>query len=338
MDNEVLLKSALFYHNEGLCVIPIVYGQKNPAIDWTEYQTRCSTLDEVKRWYGNCQPYNIGIVHGQVSDNFVSIDIDHDNGVTERIKAQFPELFTGRIEQSGSGKGYHIPLRLVELPLFGDDRHGKPRGNRTWKMDGGMVNIRARDCQTVVPPSLHPSGNRYRFIQKGNITRLPDLTGLVAWLDQNQTKPEHRTLSPLADRSIQPPAADSLLAAVKAAWPDTMAVFKEFGLDSKVEYEENDELRLLGHGGLLVTEDKQKWYCFTDEVGGGPIEAWGWCKFGTGYSKSRFREVLLDMARVAGIDTARFYRSGDETITPTVTAPDNCYWTRQYEGYWEKLR
>jgi hypothetical protein len=337
MANATMLKSALFYHDEGLCVIPIVPRDKNPAIPWTEYQTRCSTKAEIERWFGNGYSYNVGIVHGEVSGNFVSIDIDHDTGVMGEVKTLYPKLVTGRIEQSGSGEGYHIPLRLETLPDFGVDVHKNPKGNRSWKTTKGLVNIRARVCQTVVPPSIHPTGGRYKFIQKGRITQLPNLDDFISWLDNITPKAKVKQ-KPTTSHSIQPTGEDTLLEAVKHAWPDVLTVFNEFGLAHRVQAEKNGELRLLGNGGLLITEDRQTWYCFADEVGGDIIEAWIWCKYGPNIDRTEiFRGVLLDMVRTAGLDPVKFHRPGDGQTTVAGSADRN-YWGRQFEGYWERVR
>ena len=139
-----MLMSALRFHNEGLNVIPVGYCQKKPALPtWEEYHTRISTVDEVKGWFGNGKLFNIGLVHCRLAagDHYISIDIDHDQGLLDSLKHLFAHLFTGRLEQSGSGEGYHIPLRIDHLPDFGiDTKHNRPRGNRTWKTRSSQGN------------------------------------------------------------------------------------------------------------------------------------------------------------------------------------------------------
>jgi hypothetical protein len=339
--DEIMLKSALFYHNEGLTVIPCVQRDKNPAIAWKEYQTRCSTEEEVKKWFGNGNGYNIGIVHREMrqgdGSSFICLDLDHDKGLFDGLRQIFPALFVGRVEQSGSGEGYHIPLRLDTLPDFGNDGDGKPRGNKTWKLTTGALNLRIRNCQTVVPPSVHPSGRRYKFIQKGNIARLASLDDLITWLDSQLPKPKQQQKP---NKAITPPTGDSLIDAVKAAFPDAIAVFQHWGKVHKLE-ETRDGLKLRGNTGLYVKPDNHEvWYCFGDEVGGGVFEAWGWCMFGQQYDNRRqFRDVLLDMATAAGIDAAAFYRRGDEgKVEPPAPTVDRGYWGKRYQGFWERAR
>ncbi|PJF20446.1 MAG: hypothetical protein CUN56_16135, partial [Phototrophicales bacterium] len=125
---------------------------------------------------------NIGIVHGEVSGNYITIDIDHDNGIFARLIDVFPPLGFGRIEQSGSGEGYHIPLRLITMPTW---------NNKTWKTSQGIVNIRARRCQTVAPPSIHPTGGVYKFIQIGDIEYIENVAAIEHWLDEISPRKRH---------------------------------------------------------------------------------------------------------------------------------------------------
>lgn len=328
-----MLEAALRYYDEGLCVIPVVYGDKMPALkSWEEYQERRSSKDEIVQWFES--PHNVGIVHGEVSGGYVSLDIDHDNGLLKVVGRKFPHLVEGRIEQSGSMDGYHVPLLLEELPDFGENK-GQPKGNKTWKVkEKGKINIRARRCQTVVPPSLHPSGNQYHFIQDGPIVQRPNLNDLLYWLRQFEPPKREYRKARKRDKNVNS-NGNSLLEAALGAWTP-LDVFKHFGLANKVRDDARGEIRLLGNGGLLINQDEGEWYCFEEEVGGGPVEAWGWCRHGSAFDKQRqFRETLLEMAQAAGIDTARFYKKGDEQVEVEASG-NKSRWSKQ--GVWGKMR
>lgn len=334
-----MLAAALALHNESLCIIPVVSGDKMPAIAWEEYQYRTSTRDEIMEWFSNGHGYNIGVVHGSPSQNYIALDFDHDAGLFEAMRAQFPALFTGRLEQSGSGEGYHLPLRVETLPDLGHDaRRDRPKGNVTYKTGQGSCNLRCRWCQTVTPPSRHPSGGQYVYIQDGPIATTATLRDVMAWLNELAPIPTRKAVS-RRDTPAQVGDAANLLEAVKAAWPESVAVFAHFGLVGETRRERNNEIRLLGNGGLLVAEDKTTWYNFSTEEGGGVIEAWAWCRFGSVASKQgRFRSILLEMAQAAGVDVARFHKRGDER-TAVEGEGDRARWTRERgAGAWGRMR
>lgn len=333
MSTEIL-RSALHYHNEGLNVIPVVYRDKKPALPtWEEYHARMSTPAELKHWFGNGKQFNLGIVHGAVSDNYVSIDLDNDTGIFEAIGTVFPEMIRGRVEQSGSLKGYHIPLKLKTLPDFGHDhKQDRPRGNKTWKTLVGVVNIRARFCQTLCPPSLHPSGHRYRFIQKGAITGLDNLDSFVEWLDL--LAPPKREEAPAPrPRPTRQGRGGSLIAAVLEAWPTATEVFREFSKVHEIQKERGGGIRLLGNGGLVLTEDEKAWYCFSDEVGGGIIAAWAWCRFGHYDESKHLDRCLIEMAQAGGVGLEPYQPTEEESPEPPKRV-----WAEQYNNLWTKLR
>lgn len=339
LTKDVAYTAAKFYYGEGLNPIPITPGNKNPVVDWEIYQTQRVTTTEIEHWWnnGHQQTFNIGIVHGEVSGNYISIDLDHDTGILEAIGAIFPDLVSGRLEQSGSGQGYHIPLFVGELPDFGQDsKHNRPKGNKTWKCDLGIVNIRARYCQTVVPPSIHPSGNPYKFLQPRKITRVDNLDDFINWLNLI-APPKPKPKPPSSNQaSSRPGQAKNLIEEVKSIWT-TKKVLDHFGIVGKIQREGNNDIRILGHGGLIINEETDDWYCFSDEEGGGPIEAWAWQRFGnTEAKKNNFRMILLEMARDGGIDVCQYYRPGDENLVPGLDiSGSDLVWESKYSGYWK---
>lgn len=311
-----------------------------PALaTWEEYQTRISTRTEVETWFGNGKGYNVGLIHCKLSDgtHFISFDFDHDTGLFTTMQAEFPALFAGRLEQSGGGEGYHLPLLINELPDFGyNQRRERPKGTKTWKTDTGSCNIRIANCQTVAPPSIHPSGNPYRFLRDAPLVHVPDLANVIAWLDALAPVPVQRAVKRRAGTTR--PADGSLLEAVKSAWT-TLDVFRHFGLVAHGTRPMSDgETKVTGNGGLTIARDERVWYSFADEVGGGVIEAWTWCRYGnTDAKRGRFREILLEMAQAANLDTASLYRRGDEAVAVKGEG-DRGLWTRENKGRWGQLR
>jgi hypothetical protein len=141
---------ALWYTESGFSVIPIKPRNKEPLAKWKEYQKRKPTVDEVESWFKDKTPEDvgIGIVCGPVSGNLVVLDFDKPE-MWERLN---PTYFEGEhlVSITGSGKrhlylGSKTPVAKTKINAVGLDIQG----------EGAYV---------VAPPSIHPSGGVYRFI------------------------------------------------------------------------------------------------------------------------------------------------------------------------------
>jgi hypothetical protein len=161
-----MLNYALLYLQRGLSVIPLIYGDKKPAIRWEEYQSMRPTEDEVRKWFSRL--INIGIVCGSVSGNLIVIDFDSEEKFKEfydKLDNAYPELRdvvlnTWIVE---TGKGRHIYIRVKMDPSEFRERM------RTRVRLAEGVDVKAEGGYVVAPPSLHPSGKQYRFINAGGV-------------------------------------------------------------------------------------------------------------------------------------------------------------------------
>ena len=82
---STMLQWAKWYSEQNLDVVPVQPHGKAVALPaWEEYQTRCSTPDEIESWWTQMPTANIGIVSGV--NNFVTIDIDHDKGAETQMR------------------------------------------------------------------------------------------------------------------------------------------------------------------------------------------------------------------------------------------------------------
>ena len=147
-----LLKSALKYAEMGFCVIPVLSGQKVPAIKWTEYQTRKSTAEEIKAWWSRWPTANIGIVTGDIS-NLNVVDLDrYKEGYDNTIELEyFPETFSTPTVTTPRG-GSHLWMRAEGLTLSG-------------KADiFPGIDLRSNGNFIVAPPSVNGNGKRYQWV------------------------------------------------------------------------------------------------------------------------------------------------------------------------------
>lgn len=152
------------YIKNNLSFFPIKKGTKQPLIPWKEYQQRKPTEQEIKNWFKKYKDFNIAIVTGSVSENLVVLDFDSKDTFQIFSKQIFPKL-TMRLQNMikytwkvRTGKGLHIYLKIENEQQI----KTMPR-----LIDG--LDIKAEGGYVVAPPSLHPSGKRYVFVEPPTI-------------------------------------------------------------------------------------------------------------------------------------------------------------------------
>jgi len=179
--NPSVLKQALVYLREGLSIIPIRPGTKAPRISWEEFQKRWPTEEEIHRWFSE-DGVGVGVVCGEISNGLVVLDFDGLDyaEVAVEFEENFQEIAYGtRRVATGSGK-LHLWLRCSDLP---DDLT-----RIAWKfpdLGDAAVELRGNGHYIVAPPSVHPSGKPYRFLNSKPILEIPwdKLQEIIAWFD-----------------------------------------------------------------------------------------------------------------------------------------------------------
>lgn len=141
MNNEIY-DLALKYHKHGWSLVPITRGQKFPSIAWTKYQTEKATIEEIKEWFDVENPPNIGVVTGKISQLTV-VDVEKGGDWSK-----FPTTLTSKT----GGGGVHLFYRYADVNNY----------VRTLP----LTDIRGNNGIIVLPPSIHPSGNKYEWICK----------------------------------------------------------------------------------------------------------------------------------------------------------------------------
>lgn len=154
------LSEALLYLAKGWSVFPIKARSKEPLVDWSEFQDRHATSEEVHRWWGNGQNHNIGIVTGKIS-GLVVVDVDVNKGGNSIDILS--ECITDLISETGTG-GNH---------LFYEHPGGEERiRNRVAVRPG--IDIRGDGGYVVAAPSIHPlTGKPYSWVKSGRPGTLP---------------------------------------------------------------------------------------------------------------------------------------------------------------------
>ena len=156
----------LQYHKEfGFNVLPI--RGKRPNILWDKWQTEKQTVEDIEKMdWSNAT--GAGVVLG--NDDLGNLDLDFvgDYEFLDKLLEDLglPVKYAWVI-QSGSGEGFHVYFRIKDelgilIKKFGGDKavfKFKPREKNICK----HVEVRRKNCQTVLPPSLHESGGIYTF-------------------------------------------------------------------------------------------------------------------------------------------------------------------------------
>jgi hypothetical protein len=152
MATDDTAKAALRYRARGWSVVPIEPRGKRPLVRWEPLQRRAPSEAEIRAWFERWPDANVGVVTGAVS-GLVVVDVDPRHGGTEAL---------AELERT------HGPLPSgVEARTGGGGRHlyfahpGDVVHNRVGLAPG--IDLRGDGGVVVAPPSIHPSGRRYRW-------------------------------------------------------------------------------------------------------------------------------------------------------------------------------
>jgi len=165
MSND-LLTAALACVKAGVSIVPIDHTTKRPATEllpggkWRPYQ--CTIADEatVRRWIAS-GIQSFAVVAGRVSGGLLVLDFDAP-GFFERWCEGVGELAHALPVQQTGGGGYQVLLRCPD-PGGNDKLAWTPDEQE----DSGRtiaIETRGEGGYAVVAPSLHPSGNQYKWL------------------------------------------------------------------------------------------------------------------------------------------------------------------------------
>lgn len=163
-------KAALDYLERGWSVIPAVEKAKRPAVPWKRYQSKCASERTVRAWFRRSPDFNVSIVTGALS-GLIVLDVDPRHGGAESLKKleSAHGALPKTMESISGGGGRHLYFR----------HPGEQIPNRT-NIEPG-IDLRGDGGCIVAPPSVHPSGKRYRWKKgRGPGKRVPAM--LPDWL------------------------------------------------------------------------------------------------------------------------------------------------------------
>ncbi len=167
-----LLKQALRYYRDfGWSVIPIRAGTKIAALrSWKPCQTKRPDEKQLRKWFGSGDN-QIAVILGEVSGGLACRDFDAMTEY-ETWAAAHPDL-VGVLPTAQTSRGMHVYFEgHFEGRIEFEDSDGKHLGE-----------LRGGKHYCMVPPSVHPGGHIYKWINpllKDNLLVLdPEQAGFI---------------------------------------------------------------------------------------------------------------------------------------------------------------
>ncbi|MBT9165309.1 MAG: Regulatory protein RepA [candidate division WS2 bacterium] len=167
------LEYAQYYLSKGLSIIPLKERDKTPAIQsWKEYQTKKPTTDKLGEWFADNLANNVGVITGRISGIAV-VDLDSPEAVRFARDNKLPP--TPLVK---TAKGYHCFYRY---------RDGIKNFQKRDDLPG--IDLRGDGGYVVAPPSIHPTGKRYEWVEGKGLDDLPlaELPEIILARPENKT-------------------------------------------------------------------------------------------------------------------------------------------------------
>jgi hypothetical protein len=169
-----IIRSAGAAASAGVSVIPIDHATKKPIGEWATAQKMIYPMHgQEDHWLAKgVQAY--AAVGGAVSGNLLVIDFDVE-GYFEQWLAAVSDFLPKLVLQETGGGGWQALFRSA-VPVGGNEKlawHPKPDSEQGREV---AIETRGEGGYAIMAPSLHPSGNRYRW-EQGDLTTLHTFGG-----------------------------------------------------------------------------------------------------------------------------------------------------------------
>lgn len=161
---ETLLQAAERYAKSGWYLFPLKPRDKKP-ITTHGLDDASNDLDTIRRWWTQTPQANIGLNCGKSGLVVIDLDMDEkkgENGIAEwkKITEKNRLLVNTSTSITGSG-GRHLIFKSIDIPV----RNSQDR------LALG-IDVRGEGGYIVLPPSIHPSGKPYEWLDTTNTIEL----------------------------------------------------------------------------------------------------------------------------------------------------------------------
>ena len=142
------------YVDNGWSILPVKPEEKRPFMtNWLQYTKTKASKVMVSNWFNSLSGAGVGAVTGRIS-NIVVLDVEsYCPTPIEELLKKYP---TQMMSRTGSG-GYHL---FYQYPtnVYKVSNRVKIFEGADLRADGGFI---------VLPPTIHPNGNRYEWVKRG---------------------------------------------------------------------------------------------------------------------------------------------------------------------------
>jgi len=212
-NGNMLLEQAVQYYQFGWSIIPIPYRRKAAQVKWSKYQQRRADEKQLRKWFANGKQ-NIAVVLGPVSGGLACRDFD-TMAEYELWAKNHPEL-ARLLPTVKTGKGMHVYFK------------GAVQGIR--RVHNGELRGAGGYC--LLPPSVHPSGTMYEWLNLPLNGNLLELDPQLAGFRQNVTEQTEQTEKTEQSEQIEAIVGESAIERVIA---ETLP--REFGTRNRCVFE-----------------------------------------------------------------------------------------------------
>lgn len=153
-----------YKNNFGFNILPL--RGKRPTIEWDKWQNERQNAEDIKNMEWS-NPTGLGVVMGVNDIRNFDIDgiVDYELLEGLLVDLGLPEKYNW-VVQSGSGEGFHIYFRCKATQNGKEIMEGDKAVYKYYMKKDGYCNhieLRWKDCQTALPPSMHESGGIYTY-------------------------------------------------------------------------------------------------------------------------------------------------------------------------------
>ena len=172
MENR-LLEEALRYAKAGWRLHPCKVDKTPYLSDWPNVAT--SDQEKIKEWWAKWPDASIGCATGEASGFWV-LDADGEEGIKQAEEMNLPLTLTSKT--GGGGLQFFFTYNGTEI-------------RNSAKKVASHIDVRGQGGYVILPPSSHPSGNRYFWEKKTKIIEAP------GWIIEKVKKQPERTVAHL---------------------------------------------------------------------------------------------------------------------------------------------